>query len=527
MTPTSQPLRILHVEDSVEDVELALRELRRSGYDANATRVESADAMREALRTGTWDLVLSDCSMPRFGAEDALSLLHEAALEVPFIIVSGTIAEETAAAAMRAGAHDFIRKDKLSRLSAAVDRELLGHQQRKAQKRAEGDVRASEARYRALFNACPSPLWAYDPDTLVVQAVNDAAAAEHGYEPQELAGMTLADALSIDAPATSSLVERFSATPRTRLLVQKRDGVVSEHPVRTGVIVIDGHRVAISVSAAPQGADRGQTPPPGTPHDVLELAARAARSSFGPGQPPREVKGLEARFDDALDRLWIAFQPIVSWRQRTVFGYEAFVRSDEAALSGPVDLLGAAASLGRLNELGRLVRLHVARLASAVPPTCKVFVNVHSAELQGGDLFSPWAPLTAIAQSVVLELSAHPSTEWAEGTNERLQKLRRLGYQIAVDDSGAGFSGLTSLSHAEPEIAKLDMSLVRGVDTSSRKRSIIRSMLALAGRDLGMLVVCEGVETVAERDTLASLGADLMQGYLFARPSREFATPTF
>jgi EAL domain-containing protein (putative c-di-GMP-specific phosphodiesterase class I)/FixJ family two-component response regulator len=523
MTTTSQPLRILHVEDSADDVDLALRELRRSGYDAKATRVESADAMREALQTGSWDLVLSDCSMPRFSAVDALGLLHDVALEVPFIIVSGTIAEETAAAAMRAGAHDFIRKDKLSRLSAAVDRELLGHEQRRAQKRAEGAIRASEARYRALFNACPSPLWAYDPVTLVVQAVNDAAAAEHGYEPQEIAEMTLADAISIDAPPTSNLIERFSATPRTRLLVQKRDGGVSEHPVRTRVIAIDGHRVAISVSAAPQAADRGETPR----HDVLELAARAARSSVGPAQPPREAKDLEARFDDALDRLWIAFQPIVSWRQRTVFGYEAFVRSEEAALSGPVDLLGAAESLGRLNELGRLIRMHVARLASAAPPTCKVFVNVHSAELGGGDLFSPWAPLTAIARSVVLELSADPSTEWAKGTSERLQRLRRLGYQIAVDGSGAGFSGLTSLSHAEPEIAKLDMSLVRGVDTSSRKRSVIRSMLELAGRDLGMLVVCEGVETAAERDTLASLGADLMQGHLFARPARGFAAPTF
>jgi DNA-binding NtrC family response regulator len=123
MSPPSHPaLRVLHVEDSEQDVELALLHLRRSGYEASATRVESADAMREALRVGTWDVVFSDCSMPRFSAVDALALLRERALEIPFIIVSGTIAEETAAAAMRAGAHDFIRKDKMAGLGPAVER---------------------------------------------------------------------------------------------------------------------------------------------------------------------------------------------------------------------------------------------------------------------------------------------------------------------------------------------------------------------------------------------------------------------
>src|SRR5271155_3991309 len=149
MSPTSHPLRVLHVEDSEHDVELALLQLRRSGYEAVATRVESADAMRAALSSGPWDVVLSDCSMPRFGAEDALALLREKALEIPFIIVSGTIGEETAAAAMRAGAHDFIRKDKLAGLAPAVERELRGQHARDAQRRAEQEARAASARYRS------------------------------------------------------------------------------------------------------------------------------------------------------------------------------------------------------------------------------------------------------------------------------------------------------------------------------------------------------------------------------------------
>ena len=102
-------------------------------------------------------------------------------------------------------------------------------------------------------------------------------------------------------------------------------------------------------------------------------------------------------------------------------------------------------------------------------------------------------------------------------------KLKALGFQIAIDDLGAGYAGLTSFTQLEPEIAKLDMSLVRGVDGDSRRQSIVRSMKRLCD-DLGMQVVAEGVETAAERDMLAELGCDLLQGYLFAKPQRGFAT---
>jgi EAL domain-containing protein (putative c-di-GMP-specific phosphodiesterase class I) len=127
----------------------------------------------------------------------------------------------------------------------------------------------------------------------------------------------------------------------------------------------------------------------------------------------------------------------------------------------------------------------------------------------------------------VLEITERSSLERVDGLGARLGKLRKLGFQIAVDDLGAGYAGLSSFSQLEPEVVKLDMSLVRGIAASSRKRSVVRAMMELAGRDLGMLVICEGIETTDERDTLATLGADLLQGFLFAKPSREFVKPTW
>jgi EAL domain-containing protein (putative c-di-GMP-specific phosphodiesterase class I) len=96
-----------------------------------------------------------------------------------------------------------------------------------------------------------------------------------------------------------------------------------------------------------------------------------------------------------------------------------------------------------------------------------------------------------------------------------------MGYRIAVDDLGAGYAGLTSFTLLEPEIVKLDMSLVRDVHQNSTKQKVIRSMTALS-QDMGMTVVAEGVETVAERDALLDLDCDLLQGFLFAKPGPAF-----
>jgi DNA-binding NarL/FixJ family response regulator len=126
MKRTPQALRILYVEDSENDVELALRQLRRGGYAPQATRVESADAMHHALSSGGWDVVLSDCFMPKFGAKDALALLRARALDIPFLVVSGTISEPSASAIIQAGARAVLQKDELAQLGSLVRRVLEG-----------------------------------------------------------------------------------------------------------------------------------------------------------------------------------------------------------------------------------------------------------------------------------------------------------------------------------------------------------------------------------------------------------------
>ena len=119
-----RPLRVLVIEDSVADAELVLAELRRGGYDPAWRRVDTPEAMQAALEEQHWDIALADYSMPRFSAPAALDLMKQMRLDVPFIILSGTIGEDTAVDSLRAGAADFMLKDNLTRLVPAVEREV-------------------------------------------------------------------------------------------------------------------------------------------------------------------------------------------------------------------------------------------------------------------------------------------------------------------------------------------------------------------------------------------------------------------
>jgi len=120
----ASPLRVLFVEDREKDVELLVLELRRGGYDLVQERVDTPEAFGAALERQGWDVILCDYRMPRFSAPAALALVKEKKVDLPFIVVSGTIGEETAVEALRAGAHDFMTKDKLARLLPAIDREV-------------------------------------------------------------------------------------------------------------------------------------------------------------------------------------------------------------------------------------------------------------------------------------------------------------------------------------------------------------------------------------------------------------------
>ena len=220
------PLRVLLVEDSEDDALLLVHELRQRGYALTFERVETAPSMRAALHHGTWDVVISDWAMPNFSAPAALDLLKEEGIDIPFIIVSGSIGEETAVDAMRAGARDFVLKDKLTRLTPALARELRETEARSqaelALRRSEGRLRNSEARFRALIERSADliSLTAADGTTLYL---SPAVELILGYPPEHFLGQSsLEFSHPDDRDRVADIMARLLRDPRQSLQIEFR-----------------------------------------------------------------------------------------------------------------------------------------------------------------------------------------------------------------------------------------------------------------------------------------------------------------
>jgi len=224
---------------------------------------------------------------------------------------------------------------------------------------------------------------------------------------------------------------------------------------------------------------------------------------------------LEWALDEALKSLFLAAQPIVRAADGSLFGRELLLRSTTPRLPDPPAVLEAAERLGRVRDVGRIVR----RLAAgvAIPAGTCLFINVHSLDLEDEELHSRQGPLTRSAKDVVLEVTERGRIDSVSDLTRRVARLRSLGYRIAVDDFGAGYAALNSFASLRPDIAKLDMALVRSVDRDPSRRRLVTSVTSMC-RDLGILVVAEGIETDAEKTTLIELGCDLLQGFLIGPP---------
>jgi EAL domain-containing protein (putative c-di-GMP-specific phosphodiesterase class I)/CheY-like chemotaxis protein len=239
-----------------------------------------------------------------------------------------------------------------------------------------------------------------------------------------------------------------------------------------------------------------------------------------------ETSRRELNFGRAVAAVYMVYQPIVSWSRKEPFGYEALVRSSETTMPGPGALFDAAEELGRIHDLGRQIRNKCSDPFGPEHFQKSLFVNLHTADLLDSTLFDPDSRLAKIADRIVLEITERSTLEAVGQVRERIARLRQLGFRIAIDDIGAGYSGLNSFAMIQPDVVKLDITLVRGVDEDPVKRKLVRVLGDLCA-DLGILVVAEGVETPSERDTLVNLGCDLLQGYLFARPGAPFPEPHF
>lgn len=234
------------------------------------------------------------------------------------------------------------------------------------------------------------------------------------------------------------------------------------------------------------------------------------------------VDGLNLALDRAMQSLNLFLHPIVSLAQRRVVAYEALMRSSEPTLPNPPAILEAAEQLQRVWEIGRAVRRLASERLQRLPPSVILFINLHPRDLLDSELAADNSPLAGHSNRVVLEITERATLEDVPDAQARVSILRFMGYRFALDDMGVGRAGLGGFFKCEPEFVKLDMGLVRNVNKSVDRQRLLRSLRRLCN-DLGADVIAEGVERAEERDVLAEVGCDLMQGYLFARPAAELS----
>lgn len=231
-------LRVLMVEDIEDDVVLLARELRRGGYNLTLERVDTPEDFRAALAEQTWDIIIADYSMPRFSGLDALNLLQESGLDLPFIVVSGTIGEDVAVETMKAGAHDYIMKGDLARLVPAVRRELREAEVRRARRQAEEEIRRLKEFNESIVQNMSEGIAVEDADGFFT-FLNPATAEMLGYELGELTGKHW----TFVVPPDQQPIVRAADERRVR-------GEADQYELE--LIRKDGSRLSVLISGSPR-----------------------------------------------------------------------------------------------------------------------------------------------------------------------------------------------------------------------------------------------------------------------------------
>ena len=259
---------------------------------------------------------------------------------------------------------------------------------------------------------------------------------------------------------------------------------------------------------------------------ALYAAKRASRNrvvtysqqlvQMGDGEVPvSEIERLDALEASIASRHFdFVYQPIVRVPDGEVFAYEALCRPRHPAFLSPMSLIETAARAGRVSALGRVLRERSLAALDQLPSACLLFINLHPHEIHDPALVDVDLELSATAERVVFELTESCGIRDYSHLREVMDRLRGVGFRFALDDLGAGYSGLNSLALLAPDFVKLDMQLVRGVVNDKRTARLVRHVVEFAAAE-NIGVIAEGIESDAELDAVVELGCELVQGFKF------------
>ncbi len=257
--------------------------------------------------------------------------------------------------------------------------------------------------------------------------------------------------------------------------------------------------------------------------DALEMRERLGEQYVSAQSKDHEEETGYLRECFEGDALQLAVQPIVSATDHQIVAFEALLRSKHPILTGPMTVLRAAERQGFINPLGALVARRAAEWIPRLPKDAKLFINLHPAELADPEgLEDRLEPLKHCSTRVVIEVTERSKIIDGSAWETSTTRLGELGFAIAVDDLGAGYSSLSVLAELKPKFMKIDMSIIRNVGEDRHKQKLV-ALLCRFAQATGAETIAEGIETEEEAATVCAAGATMLQGYLFGRPVLELA----
>ena len=554
------PLRVLQVEDTEDDAALVIAALTRAAYHVFARRVDTASDLKRELAEAEWDLVIADYTIPGFSGTKALDIVREQHPDLPFIFVSGTIGEDTAVAAMKTGAHDYIMKGNLARLAPAVEREL-----REATMRRERHLANQRVAYlayhdsltdlpnRALFqDRLQQAILRSDRDerglTLLLidldgfKQVNDALGHHVGDQVLQEVATRLRRALRASDTVARLGGDEFAVllpgTDVNRAELAARQVLHDlEHPFDA-----DGQALMVSASigiaGVPWHAASGE--------ELLQKAdsamylAKHDKTGYTVYNPQRDQRiyqhvSLAASMRQAIDarQFIVEYQPIVHTRSGTVLALESLVRWNHPELGRllPGDFIRVAEHTGLINPLTWFVleRALTDWPLAERPDRCGIAVNISPRSLLHGAfprrIREMLDALDTVPSSLTLEITENMVISDPEGSARCLKELHDMGVRLVIDDFGKGYSSLSYLRRLPVSEIKIDRSFMLGL-ADGEDDTLVRSIIDLA-HNLGMTVVAEGVENEAVWQQLADLNCDAIQGYFVCRPVSAIGIPNW
>lgn len=547
------PIRVLIVEDSEDDAALVLRELRRGGYDLIYERVDTREAFNAALDQKTWDIIISDYTMPNFKGTDALEILKLKGIDIPFIFVSGTIGEDTAVEAMKNGAHDYIIKGNLKRLLPAVERELREAKLREEQRKAEETI--NYLAYHDVLTGLPNRTALRDQmleliltsklknESFVLLMMNMDRFKEINFT----LGYQNGDIL------LKQVKERLHGTMRDRYTAARMEGdkfaVLIPDIDADGAMGIAGKiikafekpfvletlpldiSVSIGVAIFPgHGEDADTLLRRG---DIAMHTAKNIEGGFCLYSPQYDQYstarlGLMAELRHAIeeDQLFLLYQPKINLRTGETIGLEALCRWNhpKSGIIPPDQFISLAESTGLIRQLTLWVIKEVLRQSRNWRQTgieVSVAVNISAKNLQTPQLldqlegiFSTWG---VVPGALRLEITESVIMADPQHAMDILKRLTNMGMHFSIDDFGTGYSSLGYLQRLPVDELKIDKSFVMNMLAEESSSMIVHSIIELA-HNLCFKVVAEGVENKEILDRLALLGCDYGQGYFISKP---------